>query len=139
MLIDRERAFLEIVRAFADIGYGRMMQLVSHEWWRYDKNGALVASSAFALLSPGDRLRYENLASFDPAFGDWLEPDLGALPTPPEAQLRGGEGSDVVALRAALIHARDRLDVIAGRHGVLSNTVRAEIDRVLSAPAATGD
>lgn len=42
-MISDEQKFLVLVRQYKHIGYGRMMQLVSHEWYRQDPIGALTA------------------------------------------------------------------------------------------------
>lgn len=63
-----ERAFLFCVRAFAAIGYGRMMQIISHEWYRHDPNGAQIATTCYGLLNGRDRRAYQELADADPLF-----------------------------------------------------------------------
>lgn len=64
-----DRFFLVIVRRCASaIGYGRMMQIVSHEWWRHDPNGALTVGTCYALLSPVDRETHEAMARGDDVF-----------------------------------------------------------------------
>ena len=63
-----ERAFLFCVRAFKDLGYGRMMQIISHEWYRYDPNGAALANTCYGLLEGKDRAAYQALADTDPLF-----------------------------------------------------------------------
>jgi hypothetical protein len=63
-----ERAFLFCIRAFADIGYGRMMQIISHEWYRHDPNGAALANTCYGLLDGKERKAYQSLADHDPLF-----------------------------------------------------------------------
>lgn len=63
-----DRAFLFCVRAFKDIGYGRMMQIISHEWFRHDPIGAAVANTCYGLLNGDERHAYQSLAETDPIF-----------------------------------------------------------------------
>ena len=63
-----ERAFLEIVRRFRGIGYGRMLQIISHEWYRHDPNGAALADTCYALLGKKKQKAYIALAESDPIF-----------------------------------------------------------------------
>lgn len=65
-----ERAFLYIVRSLKDIGYGRMMQIISHEWFRHDPIGAALANTCYGLLNKKERIAYETLAHNDPLFKD---------------------------------------------------------------------
>ena len=65
-----ERAFLFCVRAFAVIGYGRMMQIISHEWYRHDAIGAALANTCYGLLEGNERAAYEALAQSDSLFQD---------------------------------------------------------------------
>ena len=67
---DAERAFLFAVRTFAPIGYGRMMQIISHEWFRKDRMGAKLANTAYGLLPKNEREAYSRLAERDPVFRD---------------------------------------------------------------------
>lgn len=65
---EQERLFLTIVRSMKAIGYGRMMQIISHEWYRYDPNGAAVANTCYGLLDEKERKAYRSLADRDPLF-----------------------------------------------------------------------
>lgn len=65
-----ERQFLAFVRAHKEIGYGRMMQIISHEWYRHDPSGAALANTCFGLLEGEERRAYEELAKSDPIFHD---------------------------------------------------------------------
>lgn len=42
-----EREFLEEVRRFSDIGFGRMMQLISVHWFKRDAHGALRTGKSY--------------------------------------------------------------------------------------------
>lgn len=42
--------FLAIVRLYHDIGYGRMMQIVSEEWHRIHGDSALTVGDAYAVV-----------------------------------------------------------------------------------------
>lgn len=64
-----ERIFLAVVRRCAAvIGYGRMMQIISHEWWRRDPIGALTVGTCYALLPADDRTANEEIARADKIF-----------------------------------------------------------------------
>ena len=63
-----ERAWLFCVRAFAHLGYGRLMQIISHEWYRSDPHGAALANTAYGLLDSADRAAYEDIAKNDSLF-----------------------------------------------------------------------
>ncbi len=45
----KEREFMEYVETNADIGYGRMMQLISEHWKAYDPIGALMVGTCYGL------------------------------------------------------------------------------------------
>lgn len=66
----RERAFLIYVQLFKNIGYGRMQQIISHEWYRHDPIGAALANTCYGLLDPPERQAYEDLAKNDPLFSE---------------------------------------------------------------------
>jgi len=68
MRLDQEAAFLEVVKAFRSIGYGRMMQIISHQWYQEDRVGAQIVTSAVGLLDQDDRLAFAELVRQDPLF-----------------------------------------------------------------------
>lgn len=65
-----ERIFLSLVRTMKHIGYGRMMQIISHEWFRHDPTGALITGTCYGLLGEKLREAYEDLAKGDRLFKD---------------------------------------------------------------------
>jgi hypothetical protein len=65
---DLEHYFLAFVRSHAQIGYGRMMQIISHEWYRHDPDGAGLANTAYGLLEGDEARAYRSLAERDPLF-----------------------------------------------------------------------
>jgi hypothetical protein len=59
---EEERQFLAYIKAHRQIGYGRMMQMVSHEWYRAAERdipgtGAIahIANTCFGLLPERDQ------------------------------------------------------------------------------------
>ena len=64
----QEEAFLEIVKAFKSIGYGRMMQIISHQWYQEDRNGAHTVVAAVGNLRPDDQRAFAELVRQDPLF-----------------------------------------------------------------------
>ncbi len=63
-----ELEFLSVVRRLRRIGYGRMLQIISHEWWGKDRNGAQVANTTFGQLTPFEQIGFESLRQQDPLF-----------------------------------------------------------------------
>ena len=70
MYANEERVFLTMVRELKNIGYGRMIQIISHEWFRHDPIGAALANTCYGLLDPKERPAYEALARGDELFKD---------------------------------------------------------------------
>lgn len=60
--------FLAEVRRFKHLGYGRMMQIVSHEWYRSDKTGALVVGICYGLLKGRAQREAVDMAEGDVLF-----------------------------------------------------------------------
>jgi len=66
-----EEQFLAFIRANKHLGYGRMMQIISHEWWRHDPHGALSVGDCYALIKPSSEKQASDFeARHDPLFGD---------------------------------------------------------------------
>lgn len=65
--------FLILVRLLKHIGYGRMQQIISHEWYRHDAAGAALANTCYGLLPIDERRAYAQLAESDPLFHEVLE------------------------------------------------------------------
>jgi hypothetical protein len=73
---DAERAFLEIVKQFQDIGYGNMMSIISRQWYlelekKYGRGaggGAFVPYRCFIELSQLEQTRYMLEMRDDPLF-----------------------------------------------------------------------
>jgi hypothetical protein len=63
-----EREFLEAVRQHADIGYGRMLQIVSLEWFRVYGNGAITGGVCVSQLPPAEQHAFRMQAATDPLF-----------------------------------------------------------------------
>ena len=63
-----ERAWPFCVRAFAHLRYGRLMQIISHEWYRHDPHDAALTNTYYGLLDNADRVAYEDVAKHDPLF-----------------------------------------------------------------------
>jgi hypothetical protein len=63
-----EQHFLAYVRSHREIGYGRMMQMISHEWFRTCRreetptSGVLVANECLGLLSKDEQRLFERQA-----------------------------------------------------------------------------
>ncbi len=68
--MNSEWVFLGIVRAFAFIGYGRMMQIISQEWYRHDQHGALTIGPSVGLLGAEERQALAVSLAVDPLFND---------------------------------------------------------------------
>lgn len=70
---DQEREFLEAVRRFAGIGYGRMLQIIQYEW--SEQLPARVAMEIPAKPLPiGNRISVSELLrrkAGDPLAGEW--------------------------------------------------------------------
>lgn len=70
-----ELEFLWAVRRLSDVGYGRMMQIVSREWFRRavedglcPPGGVLVPGICYGLISAKDRADYDAGYNADPQF-----------------------------------------------------------------------
>ncbi len=63
-----DRTFLEVVRRMRHIGYGRMMQIIAHEWFSKDRNGVQIANTTFNQLTPIEQAGFEALYQQDPLF-----------------------------------------------------------------------
>lgn len=73
---DAERSFLAVVQAQApDVGYGRMMQIISHAWWRMDPVGAFTEGLPFGLLDGDDAAHAAAAARHDLLFQPRLMQD----------------------------------------------------------------
>ena len=74
IFVPAERMFLEFVRANKQIGYGRMMQIISHEWYRAYEGDRAVQLGVFdggrcvGMLPKEDRELYELTCRSDPVF-----------------------------------------------------------------------
>lgn len=79
---DEERDFLAFIRAHKAIGYGRMMQIISHQWWREGGPVAHAANTSFAALPERERAAHEHVALNDPAFRDEATTPPSARDTP---------------------------------------------------------
>jgi hypothetical protein len=60
MIIEEDRQFLAYVKSHRELGFGRMIQIIGHEWYRYlqrefpgtgAEGGAFTDSTCFALLT----------------------------------------------------------------------------------------
>lgn len=67
-VMSEEELFLATLRTLTNIGYGRMIQIVSHEWYRHDPDGALLANTCYGLLDGDERAAYEGIAKGDRLF-----------------------------------------------------------------------
>jgi hypothetical protein len=65
-----EREFLDAVRRLHEIGYGRMMQIISTEWVRTTGRPAYTSRA----MTEGEFQHAQWLAENDPLFGPW-EPE----------------------------------------------------------------
>jgi hypothetical protein len=81
-----ETAFLEIVRLYHEMGYSRMMQIVSREWFRraIDENlcpasGVRVPGTCYGLMSIEDQEDYHSGYNADPLFNAWAAEMLHVL------------------------------------------------------------
>lgn len=66
-----EQQFLEVVRAARSLGYGRMMQIVSREWYQHDPIGAISDSKGqkcYGSLTPAQRESQARAIAADPLF-----------------------------------------------------------------------
>lgn len=70
--IDRQdRGFLSFVKAHRSMGYGRMLQIVSHEWYRECKRrgdpvgGVLVANACLGFLTKKEQETFARFAESD--------------------------------------------------------------------------
>lgn len=69
-----DAAFVREIRRFSHIGYGRMLQLVSREWYRAASergdptSGVLVDGTCLGLLSPKKQREYIAGYETDPQF-----------------------------------------------------------------------
>jgi hypothetical protein len=76
-LIKKEdREFLDYVKAHRDLGYGRMMQIISHEWYRQAQRdrpsmegGAFVANTCFAFLSEKEQRAFLQVLEMEEKHG----------------------------------------------------------------------
>lgn len=68
MDIPGEQEFLEYVRRNKHLGYGRMMQIISHEWHEHHPLGAHVTTECVGTLSDKKRREYEAVKAGDPLF-----------------------------------------------------------------------
>lgn len=74
-ITDEERQFLAYVKTHKGIGYGRMMQMISHAWYRYTERtigtgeGAQLANTCVAFLSERDKQAYLELLEMGEAQG----------------------------------------------------------------------
>ena len=59
MRAPQEKAFLEVVRANAGMGFGAMMQIVSREYFRQYGDSAFVSGECVGSLSPDEKANYE--------------------------------------------------------------------------------
>lgn len=64
----KEQEFLDFVRQHHKIGYGRMMQIISHEWHRVDDIGAMVVGTCVGLLPHDEYMAYLSTKESDPLF-----------------------------------------------------------------------
>lgn len=55
MISEQDKAFLEYIKAHSDIGYGRMMQIISNEWHEQVGEGAFVADTCVAFLRESEK------------------------------------------------------------------------------------
>lgn len=58
LLINREQQFLDEVAKYQDIGFGRMMQIVSFAYHEAEPIAAFVSGECVGMLSPEDREIY---------------------------------------------------------------------------------
>jgi len=55
VISEEDKEFLSYVKAHKHIGYGRMMQIISHEWYQEHGEGAFVSNTCFAFLSDAEQ------------------------------------------------------------------------------------
>lgn len=64
----RDRAFLDFVQQNRSVGYGRMMQIVSHEWYRDFRrtggpvSGVLIVNACLGSLPPDEQEEFMRMA-----------------------------------------------------------------------------
>lgn len=90
ILAPRDQAFFDLVMAPKSIGFGRMMQIVSHTWRAYleiehpgSENGALV-SGLFDDMPEDQQRAYLDIHENDPSLGSYVEQvkrKLGRIPS----------------------------------------------------------
>lgn len=69
-----ELQFLAIIRAGArSLGFGRMMQIVSHAWYRSDPIGAQTIGRCYAQLPARQQRDALALAEADPLFREGID------------------------------------------------------------------
>lgn len=76
---EQEKRFLDYVKVFRGIGYGRMMQIISYEWYTQEerenpdlpvmKESALVSGGCFAFLSEKQKKEYLAILEQDKKLG----------------------------------------------------------------------
>lgn len=66
--------FLAIVRAAGQsIGYGRMLSIVSHQWYSEDPNGALAIGPCYCHLPARQQRDARARAEADPLFREGID------------------------------------------------------------------
>lgn len=75
LYLAREQQFLDAVASFQDIGFGRMMQIVSFAYHQYDPIAAFTSGDCVGMLSPDDRKIYEKTKKSDQLDYSIIKPD----------------------------------------------------------------
>lgn len=71
MMWRQDEEFLEFVKAHRSVGYGRMMQLISQEWFRECRrrgdpvSGVLVANACLGFLTKKEQETFARFAESD--------------------------------------------------------------------------
>lgn len=69
-----EQEFLDTVRRLRSIGFGRMIQIISREWYRTTKeegfpsSGVTVGNTCLGLMTEGEQAGFEAGYRVDPLF-----------------------------------------------------------------------
>lgn len=65
MVFEQDKQFLELVKKYKEVGYGRMMQIISNQWFKEAEQeqkgmggGALVANTCVEFLTKAEKKSY---------------------------------------------------------------------------------
>lgn len=73
MISEQDKEFLRFVKEHSDMGYGRMMQIISYAWYTWlereysgsVKEGAFVANTCMAFLSDDEKQGYLEILALE--------------------------------------------------------------------------